>query len=375
MKKIVLTICALFFVFASPVAALEWGGVLSNDTGIETPDFSDITFKQSNGVSVWFNTPLGDAFALSGEVLYKYNFVKPQNIDGIFTNIIDVPLFKFSGDIQAGDGVISLNAGRFSYADNAGAVVTTTVDGVSADFTLSVVKLGLFGAYTGLLNSLNGLVEPAGKNNKFYDFSYGYAPLGLNVEFPYLLGNQALGIQAYAILDCGDKAIKTNNYYANLALSGPISNIIYYNLASSLGFVNFKDLMNYTTFTLMLFPAEAVSVNAGVEYGSAYDGSMVMYYSPLAQKTGGKIIAKAGFTYGTDIMCLDLGFKYTIGYDSGNKKFDAATTVGSGAELNANFIYNIFSDLQAGLGFTAFFDSTQNKANKYTANLNIALAF
>ena len=51
MKKIILTICALFFVFASPLAAMEWGGVLSNDTGIETPDFSNITFKQSNGPS------------------------------------------------------------------------------------------------------------------------------------------------------------------------------------------------------------------------------------------------------------------------------------------------------------------------------------
>ena len=375
MKKIILTICALFFVFASPLAAMEWGGVLSNDTGIETPDFSNITFKQSNGVSIWFNTPVGEAFALSGEVLYKYNFVKPQNVDGTFTNIIDVPLFKFAGDIQAGDGVLSLAAGRFSYVDNAGSVVATTVDGASIDYSLSIVKLGFLGAYTGLLNSLNGSVEAAGKNNKFYDFSYGYAPLGLNVEFPYLLGNQALGIQAFAILDCGDKTTKTNNYYANLALSGPITNIIYYSLSSSFGFVDFKDLMNYSALSVMVFPAETVSINAGVEYGSAYDDSMVMYYSPLAQKTGGKILAKAGFTYGTDVMCFDLGFKYTIGYDSGNKKFDASTTVGSGAELNTGFVYNIFSDLQAGLSFTAFFDSTQNKANKYTANLNIALAF
>lgn len=375
MKKIILTICALFFVFASPLAAMEWGGVLSNDTGIETPDFSNITFKQSNGVSIWFNTPIGEAFALSGEVLYKYNFVKPQNVDGTFTNIIDVPLFKFAGDIQAGDGVLSLAAGRFSYVDNAGSVVATTVDGASIDYSLSIVKLGFLGAYTGLLNSLNGSVEAAGKNNKFYDFSYGYAPLGLNVEFPYLLGNQALGIQAFAILDCGDKTTKTNNYYANLALSGPITNIIYYSLSSSFGFVDFKDLMNYSALSVMVFPAETVSINAGVEYGSAYDDNMVMYYSPLAQKTGGKILAKAGFTYGTDVMCFDLGFKYTIGYDSGNKKFDASTTVGSGAELNTGFVYNIFSDLQAGLSFTAFFDSTQNKANKYTANLNIALAF
>ena len=375
MKKIILTICTLFFVFASPLAAMEWGGVLSNDTGIETPDFSNITFKQSNGVSIWFNTPIGEAFALSGEVLYKYNFVKPQNVDGTFTNIIDVPLFKFAGDIQAGDGVLSLAAGRFSYVDNAGSVVATTVDGASIDYSLSIVKIGFLGAYTGLLNSLNGSVEAAGKNNKFYDFSYGYAPLGLNVEFPYLLGNQALGIQAFAILDCGDKTTKTNNYYANLALSGPITNIIYYSLSSSFGFVDFKDLMNYSALSVMVFPAETVSINAGVEYGSAYDDSMVMYYSPLAQKTGGKILAKAGFTYGTDVMCFDLGFKYTIGYDSGNKKFDASTTVGSGAELNTGLVYNIFSDLQAGLSFTAFFDSTQNKANKYTANLNIALAF
>ena len=73
MKKILLTICALFFVFASPLAAFEWGGLLTDNTGIQTPDFQNITLNQSNGISLWLNAPVGEdfSFAAAGSVFFS----------------------------------------------------------------------------------------------------------------------------------------------------------------------------------------------------------------------------------------------------------------------------------------------------------------
>ena len=342
MKKIVLSICALFFVFASPLSAFEWGGLITNDTGAiiaTTPAASSTTISQSNGVSIWFNNPIGEDFALSGEVLYKYNLKIPTQGNSTFINIVDLPLFKFSGETQAGSGILGVNAGRFAYVDNAGAIVSGTIDGAAIDYSVSIVKIGLFGGYSGLLNTLNNTSlarADVTKEANLYDFAYQYAPLGLSVELPYLFGNQSLGIQAYTILDCGKNDPKQNLTYASLALSGPITNIIYYSLASSLGFIDFKDLMNFTEFSLLVFPTQEISINAGVEVSPVINNTY--YYSPLASKTGGQITPKANFTYGTDTMCFDLGAKYILAYNIADKNY-----AGKSFDLNAGFVYNVFS--------------------------------
>ena len=373
MKKILITICTVFLMIAAPVSAFEWGGLISNDTGIQTPDFKNITLNQADGVSLWFNTPIGADFALSGEVLYKFKLSKAGSANAVITNIADLPLLKFSGQTQAGSGKLSVSAGRFAYVDNAGAVVSGTIDGASVDYAFSVVDIGLFAGSSGLLNTLNNpSLERADytKEANIYDMAYAYAPVGLSFELPYLFGNQSLSIQAYALLDCGKHETKSNNFYANLALSGPITNTVYYNLASSAGLIDFKKFMNYSGFTLLVFPAQTVSINAGAEFTTADDGKLAAFYSPLAAKTGGQLAPKLGFTFGTDDMCFDLGGKYILQYAN-------SSYAGYGAEINSSFIYNIFSDLQVGLSFNGFIDTTADKleGNRFTANLNIALAF
>lgn len=372
MKKILLTICALFVVFAAPLCAMEWGGLITNDTGaaiVTMPDVTNTTINQSNGVSVWFKNPIGEDFAVSGELLYKYKFSKPKDIDGTFTNIFDVPLLKVSGETEAGAGILSLDAGRFAYVDNAGAVVSGTIDGVAVEYSLPLVKLGVMAGYTGLLNTLNNTNlsrADYSKEAKFYDLAYGIAPIGISAEFPYLLGNQSIGIQTYIMLDCGDNKSDSIPFYANLVLSGPVTNSIYYNLATTLGAIDFKDFTNYTSFSLMVFPTQTISVNAGVDLGLVIDGNG--YYSQLSTAAGGQITPRASFTYGTDKLCFDLGGKYILAYNGDSYE-------GISFDLNTGFVYNIFSDLQVGLSGTASFDTTEAKTNSYTVNLNIALAF
>ena len=374
MKKVIISICTVLCLLAFPLSAMEWGGLLSNDSGVSiaAPD-NDLTFKQSNGISLWFNSPLGEdsGFSLSGETIYKYYLTIMKDVDPQFLQIFDVPLLKVAGDVQAGSGLLSLNAGRFYYVDTSTAVLSQPIDGISVSYNLPVVNFGLLAGYTGLLNSLNvSMTFPSEKDNDIYRMAYPIVPIGASLEFPSFAGNQSFKIDAFYLLDCGSGEDKENLCYANLILSGPITNIVYYNLATSLGFVNFEDMMNYSAFSLMIFPTQLLSINAGVTYGSAEQGPFKQFISvnSSAMAASGKITPSAGFTVTAGNLCFDLNGNFVLAYDG--EKYS-----GTNSDINANFIYNVFSDLQIGLSVNASIDVTGANAHTYGANLNVSLAF
>ena len=370
MKKLLISICAIFCFIAAPVASVEWGGLFFNDTGASATDFSGVTINQSNGISIWVKAPVGETgLAFSTEALYKFNLEVTKGVDPILTHIVDVPLFKVAGDINAGSGVLSLNAGRFYYVDGSTAVLSQVVDGASITYGLPTIKFGGFVGYTGLVNALNVPMSVAPeKDTKFYNLAYPYLPIGAFIEFPAMGGNQSLEIDAYYLLDLG--SAKTNLCYANLVLSGPISNSVYYNIATCLGLMDFKNVMNYSSASLLVFPSESLSLNAGATFGSADQGSLTSFISPATTSilAAGKITPKAGLTFTTESMCFDFGGNFVLTYDG--SKYAPATT-----DWNAGFIYNIFSDLQVGLSVNASFDVTGANAHNYNAKLNLSLAF
>lgn len=372
MKKLIISICTVLCLFVTPLTAVEWGGLLFNDSGVSTPDFKDITVKQSDGISLWLKTPLGtnSGFYFSTEALYKFNLEINKDAGTSFTQIVDLPLLKVSGDIAAGPGLLSLNAGRFFYVDGSTAVISQVVDGVSVSYTLPVVKVGAFAGYTGLLNGLNvSMAVSPEKDNQIYNMAYPYLPLGGFVELPALGGNQSLELDAYYLLDLG--SAKNNLCYANLVLSGPIANSVYYNAATSLGFINFKSMMNYSALSFLVFPSNSISLNAGVTFGSAADqGTFASFtsLSPVSFAAAGKITPKVGLTFTTETLCFDLGGNFVLLYDAG--KYSPSNT-----DWNIGVIYNIFSDLQVGFSADASIDLTEAKANNFNVKLNISLAF
>lgn len=385
MKKLILSVCTAFCIMAAPLAAVEWGGLFSNETGVTTPDFSAITINQSNALSLWVKSPLGSGTGLyfSSEALYKYKLSIPVGEKIEFTHFVDVPLLKISGDLNLGAGVLSLNAGRFFYVDSSSAIISQIVDGASISFALPVVKVGGFVGYTGLLNSLNTssvtMAVSSTKENNVYRLAYPYLPLGLTIEFPSLAGNQSIEIDGYFLADVGagtekegDPSVKekSNLFYANLIASGPIANSVYYNAGTTIGMQNFKNLMNYSSVSFLVFPSEAVSFNAGVSFGSAEQGPFKLYKSlaPVSITAAGKIVPKTGFSYTVGNMYLGLNGDVMLAY--ADKKYTPSTT-----DWNVEFFYNIFTDLQVGLTVSTTIDLTAAKANNYDAKLNLALAF
>ena len=372
MKKLIISICTVFCLLATPLSSIEWGGLLFNDTGVSTPDFKDITVNQADGVSLWLKSPLGadSGFYFSSEVLYKFNIEIPIGDDPVFTQVIDLPLLKVYGDLVTDSGVLSLSAGRFYYVDGTSAVLSQIIDGVSVSYALPTVKAGGFVGYTGLLNALNvPMAAVPEKDNNIYNLAYPYLPIGVFVELPALGGNQSLEFDVYHLLDFG--SAKTNMTYANVILSGPITNIVYYNAATSLGLMNFKDVMNYSSLSFLVFPSEALSLNAGVTFATAAEqGSLTAYTSPspVSIASAGKITPKAAVTFTTKNMCIDFGGNFVLAYN--DKKYEPSNT-----DWNAGIIYNIFSDLQVGFTVNTSFDVSGAKAHNYNAKLNISLAF
>lgn len=370
MKKFILSVCTVLCLM-TPLSAVEWGGLLFNDTGVSTPDFSDITVNQADGVSVWVKSPLGNSgLSFSSEVLYKFNIEIAKGASPAFTQLVDLPLLKVSGDLNMGGGILSLNAGRFYYVDGTSAVISQIIDGVSVAYALPLVKVGAFAGYTGLLNALNvQMAVIPEKDNKIYNMAYPYLPVGGFADIS-ILGNQSLEFDGYYLLDLGSAEEKLNLCYINAILSGPITNIIYYNLATSLGFANFKDVMNYSSFSLLVFPTEALSLNAGVTFATTEQASLTSYTSlaPASMTAAGKITPKASLSFTTKNMCIDFGGNFVLAYN--DSKYEPSNT-----DWNVGFIYNIFSDLQLGFNVNTSFDVTGANAHNYNAKLNLSLAF
>ena len=365
MKKLIVSICTAFCLMAAPLTAMEWGGLFTNDTGISTPDFSEITFKQGNSLSLWVKAPIGESgLAFSGETVFKYTLEGGQ-----FTPILDVPLLKVTGDLNVGGGILSLNAGRFYYVDSTSAVISQVVDGASVVYALPLVKVGGFIGYTGLLNELNtAMTVKSEKASKLYDMAYPYLPVGVTFELPALAGNQSIELDGYYMLDLG--ANKNNLCFANLVLSGPIANAVYYNLGTSFGFQNFKNMMNYSSLSFLIFPTEAISINAGASFGSGKQGLFEPFtsLSTTSVTAASKITPKLSFSYTTGDFYAGLNGDYVLAYEDSKYKSSAA-------DVGVEVLYNLFSDFQVGLSVNAMLDLTPAKANNYDAKLNVSLAF
>lgn len=378
MKKILITVLAAFCFLAAPVAALEWGGLVNNETKGSTTNLKDINFHQSNGIFLWANAPLNStgSWSFSTEGMYKYSFDVSDGTKN-FSNTADLDLLKISGNIKMKKGGINLSAGRFTVADNTGVNFSQCCDGLSLNATLGKITLGAYAGYTGLLNSLNVtmLNGTTATTNDFYNFAHKYVPAVVTFGIPSFIANQSLSIQGEAFIDL--EANPYNRLYGNVALSGPVAGTVYYNLVSSFGFVD-NNLMNYSSFKVSAFPSSSIAFNAGVEYASGNQGPFkpyVTFTSKTAYGAGdypemtGCLVPGMDFIYTSGAMFVNLAVKAGIAMPDSSAKFR-----GIGGDLT--FIYNIFSDLQAEVDVSAFKDIADAGAvDLFSATAKFAISF
>lgn len=390
MKKIIKSfVClSLFTSIVGSAFAIEWGGLITEKltptiNAVAPITSENLSLQNTDDVYLWMNTALNKSKTLNfnSEIKYEFTWYKNAGSDSL-KNIIDADLLKLSGVFDiTNDKTVSFALGRYPVSDNTGVVFNQVSDGLYASLVSPTVTVSGYLGFTGLLNSLNvsmldnsGSVESS--DGDFYVLAHPYLPANVTVEFPVLFGNQSLSVEANAFIDFKDSY---NRYYANLVMSGPISNSTYYKLASSIGSVNFTDLMNYTSFNLIMFPTSNFALTAGAEYASGEHmglnnfvgfSSRVAYNSPLSPQTTGVIIPNASvtWTYGNSL------------YTGFSGKFIMAipgTTVEkTAAEVATDLIYNLFSDLQVGLNLDWYVPVGISDDNqKFSATINVGVSF
>ncbi len=383
MKRIFSIIITAAAITAAPLAALEWGGIVNNETEAYTSGFSasEATAVQSNGAYLWMNTALNRSKNLffSGEVLYKYYF-SAYSGNTAFTNIIDLNLFKFSFEENIGSGSLQLALGRCPVSDMTGAVFSQTCDGFSAKLSLPSAIFSAYAGYTGLLNGLNVNILDKNwsyaKDGNFYTTADAYIPISASAEFPVLFGNQTLAVQLNTFIDTeGNSA---SRYYANILMSGPIANELYYSAVTCFGTMNFNGLMNYSAVSVVCYPMESMSFLCGLEYASGKYGifenfigftARTAFNSMSSPQTSNILMPKISFSFALGRMFAGFTGKYVMTYTENQMS-------SGGVEIGLSFSYGIFSDLQLGLDTNAFIDLRDSgDDNKFYAKLYAALSF
>ncbi len=376
-KLLIGAVCALF-TFVSPVASVEWGGILKNDTQGLLPAFKNFSLSQSDSLYMWLSSPLGESgLYFSGEGMYKFTLT---TADSNFTQFIDVDLLKISGDYETAKGILSVSAGRYMVSDNTAAIFAQNIDGVSVKYAGKRFSVSGFGGYTGLLNSLNvTMLNKDGVSfspeTKIYSLSNGFVPAGVSFELPSLFANQSLSIQTLAFIDLGEE--KYNRFYGTLLLSGPITNSFLYNFSTSFGTNDFSSLMNYSALNFYLYPKDFLSVSFGAEYASGKNGSLSPFLgvtsrsvvnSLTAPQTTGAIVPNVVFSVVLDRMYFGVTSKFLMAIPEGKVET-------KGVEADLSFIYAVFTDLQIGFDLNSYFDISKNNEDNLTATLRAAISF
>ena len=214
------------------------------------------------------------------------------------------------------------------------------------------------------------------KDGNFYTTADAYIPISASAEFPVLFGNQTLAVQLNTFIDTeGNSA---SRYYANILMSGPIANELYYSAVTCFGTMNFSGLMNYSAVSVVCYPMESMSFLCGLEYASGKYGifenfigftARTAFNSMSSPQTSNILMPKISFSFALGRMFAGFTGKYVMTYTENQMS-------SGGVEIGLSFSYGIFSDLQLGLDTNAFIDLRDSgDDNKFYAKLYAALSF
>lgn len=408
---------ALFVFWETGIFALDFGGLLTNDSIIKTNYDQNFKLDQKNSAAMWFKQALnkdGSNYFISE---FVYNFEKDFDVD-LTTNTIDSDLFKLVLTSKNKAGLFNLSAGRFFYSDLSGYAYAQNADGLLLDYKNRKFELSLYGAYTGFLNAQNvkiltsmeeakdhdstetdvfGVNHTVEDNYYFvrdtdsiYDLAEEYIVAAAALSFPNLFAGQTLYGQFL-----GTWRVEHEGYtrmYAALAVNGPIVRTLFYNFSTTLGIDNYNgEDTNFSNFTKanMIYYAPVLSMvlqlNGSFASGEYGDFGRFKGFSEISaaasltdiQYSG---IAKAGLSVSLKpISALTLNGSADFVFDvSGDyERNSIADEIGDlGFQYNCGLTWQMFSDFIMGFNASQYFDcDNSDYMNKTAFTLKAVLSF
>lgn len=413
---------AFFLIFSlSASAALDFGGLLTNESAFQT--YFDEKFKldQKNSVSLWarqnFDKTGENFFIAEGNYNFEGDFEK-ENDDERFSHALDLAVFSANLSNHFDSSKINFTAGRFYFSDISGIIFTQNADGAKFDFQNSYFKISAYGAYTGFLNALNIKIisaKPAemaqngnmpatqdkskifiADSDKIYDFAEKYAAAALTLSFPFFAANQSATAEFLGTFRLENE--KYNRMYATLSFDGPLYNSLFYDFSSTFEFINYEqkdengnpetknDVSNLSKIGIYYYFSKASLGLSGI-YASGNQGAFSPFlgftkntstyslqeflYSGII-KGGANATFKPFENFLLSANC-DLIFNALAG-DKNDGEMEKIKYYGF--EYSAGVTWQVKSDFQLGVTASQFLDKDNSDlATKTYINLHAALAF
>ena len=344
----------LVFLLASFTYAFEWGGVLSDDTKLNT-NLHSLDFHQSNNVSIWANIPFNNSgtvyLSSQGSAKYYWDISKEENK---FTPILNLDLLKFTiiGNFGASGSTFAM--GRFNLSDLTGKVFSQASDGMLLELSFPVFNLGFYAGFTGLLNTAE--VYMLDSKSFVYSKAPSFVPVCLTYTLPSLFLNQQFAVQTMSFIDLAHPGYTRN--YATLSLKGPISGFLSYSLNSCFGSEKFSNITNLSDFTISFVPNQTISLSVNATYASGklfflspFVGftSHTAYNSIYSPELSGVLLPSLSMQYFSQSFCTLLNIGGVFDMPAKNITF-------KGIDGSVTILFNIYSDLQLSFKSNVFYD-------------------
>jgi len=376
---------AIFGLAFAPAFALDYGGAFSNYTRLKGKNFSNLKLDQVNDLSGWIKywIPGQEKMYVAAEAIYEFEYDAAAKKS---FNRVDIDLLKFSGTWNVAQRPLTVNAGRFIFADYTSLIMNQSCDGVWASCKLPSLSVSAYAGYTGLLNAVFVKMQSHPKEafkyktDKAYQLAQKYFVTAAGVSVPNLFGSHCALAQVLAAFKLDGKSF--NRVYFTAGMNGPIWRSLYYSATATFGFQNYEGgdfgLTNLTkAMAAYYFDFMDLSVNAGFVYASGKNGPFKPFYGFT------KIDAYDAFNEPQHTGVLKLTAGATVKpIAKVLAKLDAALVFDvmekakyKGFEWNVGADWQILSDAKVGASFLQYIDKDNKDLNKVQLALDGTITF
>ncbi len=383
MKKLLLS--ALILTSAAFSFAFDFGGSLGNITKFQDTTYADgLSLDQKNYATLWTKIPFkatSNYFFTQGRYQFEYDDSTQDKINAID---FDSAYFYFSSSN------FELKAGRFNHTDISTLVYAQSGDGAELSYSIPSFSAGIYGFYTGLLNSQFITINDSdytADTDKIYDFCAKYFVSGAKVSLPSFLNEQTLSFEA--LFATRLEGVKYDRLFVEGCLEGPVSFIdnVFYDVTGVLGVTKYDDgeakLSNLSKANIYFYPGikdARICLNAVYTTGTPDDSdaktqAFLAFTSTTAvnsinsdEFTSVFLTGMAASIKPLDSVLVNAGFDAV--FSTNNNKIEY-----SGFQYNASLDYQIFSDVYTGTAITQYFDKSDSDINKTAFSIKAVIVF
>ncbi len=387
MKKIVLFLI-ISVLFIVSLSAFSWEGLVDVNMAFTGPT-NNISLGQTDELTMSFKAPIKSSIPMyiTGSGSYAFEYQKELTTEAqvtekaVISNLLDISLLKYN--VNFGD--ISIDAGRFPVSDITGIIISQPIDAAKVTYFTQKVTVNAYAGFTGFLNSHTVDINAAPNEKSESEIYALAAPFFVtNVMFgaPRLFANQDLFGEVLATIDAGNSETPNSRIYGNLALTGPLSNSLYYTVASSIGVIQNEeskwDVSNLSSLELTtFFPYGSSMLSWKTVFASANETSRFETFTAANASIDGSVpyggYLKTGLVgtirpIDTVMLFLAPDIIFNVMNDDMDKGY-------AGFQWMFNAKYTATSDLDIVASVSQFISSVKDEKPYLNANIGLSFRF